>query len=37
MDGAVMRAAEGHGKFVARFAAECPRLQEAKMMLIHPH
>jgi hypothetical protein len=32
MDGAVMRAAEGDGKFVARFAAERPRLQVAKMM-----
>src|SRR5262245_5764047 len=34
MDGAVMRAAEGHGEFVARFAAESPRLQVAKMMRI---
>src|SRR5215468_4900924 len=34
MDGAVMRAAEGHGEFVARFAAERPRLQVAKMMRI---
>src|SRR5215831_13975858 len=34
MDGAVMRAAERDGEFVARFAAECPRLQVAKMMRI---
>jgi hypothetical protein len=34
MDGAVMRAAEGHSEFVARFAAERPRLQVAKMMRI---
>jgi hypothetical protein len=34
MDRAVMRAAEGHGEFVARFAAECPRLQITKMMRI---
>src|SRR5262249_53993489 len=34
MDGAVMRAAERDGEFVARFAAECPRLQITKMMRI---
>src|SRR5215475_9279622 len=34
MDRAVMRAAERHGEFVARFAAERPRLQVAKMMRI---
>src|SRR5215467_4921376 len=34
MDGAVMRAAEGYGEFVARFAAEGPWLQVAKMMRI---
>jgi hypothetical protein len=34
MDGAVMRAAERHGKFVARFAAERPWLQVADMMRI---
>jgi len=34
MDGAVMRAAERHGEFVADFAAERPRLQVAKMMRI---
>src|SRR6516165_9645061 len=34
MNRAVMRAAEGHGEFVARFAAERPRLQVAKMMRI---
>src|SRR5258706_16384268 len=34
MDGAVMRAAERDGEFVARFAAESPRLQVAKMMRI---
>src|SRR6516225_1050750 len=34
MDGAVMRAAERDGEFVARFAAERPRLQVAKMMRI---
>src|SRR6266487_1565401 len=34
MDGAVMRAAERNGEFVARFAAERPRLQVAKMMRI---
>jgi hypothetical protein len=34
MDGAVMRAAERYGEFVARFAAESPRLQVAKMMRI---
>src|SRR5262249_40272026 len=32
MDGAVMRAAERDGEFVARFAAERPRLQVAKML-----
>jgi hypothetical protein len=32
MDGAVMRAAERDGEFVARFAAKCPRLQVSKMM-----
>ena len=30
----VMRAAERDGKFVAGFAAKCPRLQVAKMMRI---
>ena len=34
MDGAVMRAAERDGEFVARFAPERPRLQVAKMMRI---
>src|SRR5262249_40815811 len=34
MDRAVMRAAEGHGEFVTRFAAKRPRLQVAKMMRI---
>jgi hypothetical protein len=34
MDRAVMRAAERDGELVARFAAECPRLQVAKMMRI---
>src|SRR5215472_9780428 len=34
MDGAVMRAAERDGEFVARFAAERPWLQVAKMMRI---
>jgi hypothetical protein len=34
MDSAVMRAAERDGVFVARFAAERPRLQVAKMMRI---
>jgi hypothetical protein len=34
MDGAVMRAAERDGEFVAGFAAESPRLQVAKMMRI---
>jgi hypothetical protein len=34
MDGAVMRAAERDGEFVARFAAERPRLQVTKMMRI---
>ena len=34
MDGAVMRAAERDGEFIARFAAERPRLQVAKMMRI---
>src|SRR6516165_10350539 len=34
MDRAVMRAAERDGEFVARFAAERPRLQVAKMMWI---
>src|SRR4029453_17679266 len=34
MDGAVMRAAERDGEFVARFAAERPRMQVAKMMRI---
>ena len=34
MDGAMMRAAERDGEFVARFAAERPRLQVAKMMRI---
>jgi hypothetical protein len=34
MDGAVMRAAERNGEFVARFAAERPWLQVAKMMRI---
>ena len=34
MDRAVMRAAERDGEFVARFAAERPRLQVAKMMRI---
>src|SRR5262249_49224026 len=34
MDGAVMRAAERDGEFVARFAAERPWLQIAKMMRI---
>src|SRR5262249_42925873 len=34
MDRAVMRAAERDGEFVARFAAERPRLQIAKMMRI---
>jgi hypothetical protein len=34
MDGAMMRATERDGEFVARFAAERPRLQVAKMMRI---
>src|SRR5215813_13793813 len=34
MDGAMMRAAERDGEFVAGFAAESPRLQVAKMMRI---
>jgi hypothetical protein len=34
MDGAMMRAAERDGEFVARFAAERPRLEIAKMMRI---
>src|SRR5262249_21645690 len=34
MDGAMMRAAERDGELVARFAAERPRLQVAKMMRI---
>ena len=34
MDGAVMRAAERDGEFVARFAPERPRLQVAKMMSV---
>src|SRR4029453_12087445 len=34
MDGAVMRAAERDGEFIAHFAAERPRLQVAKMMRI---
>src|SRR4029077_12985409 len=34
MDRPVMRAAEWDGKFVARFAAERPRLQVAKMVRI---
>jgi hypothetical protein len=34
MDRPVMRAAERDGEFVARFAAERPRLQVAKMMRI---
>src|SRR5262249_42311215 len=34
MDGAVMRAAERDGEFVAGFATERPRLQVAKMMRI---
>src|SRR5262245_9807527 len=34
MDGAVMRAAERDSEFVARFAAERPRLQVTKMMRI---
>src|SRR5262249_47170423 len=34
MDGAVMRAAQRDGEFVARFAAERSRLQVAKMMRI---
>src|SRR5215831_18383368 len=34
MDRAVMRAAERDGEFVARFAAERPRLEIAKMMRI---
>src|SRR6516165_10445512 len=34
MDGTVMRAAERDGEFVARFAAERPRLQVAEMMRI---
>src|SRR5262245_44589674 len=34
MDGAVMRAAERDGEFVAGLAAERPRLQVAKMMRI---
>src|SRR5262249_27373596 len=34
MDRAVMRAAHGDGEFVARYAAEHPRLQIAKMMRI---
>ena len=34
MDGAVMRAAERDGEFVARFAAERPWLQVTKMMRI---
>ena len=34
MDRPVMRAAERDGEFVARFAAESPRLQVAKMMRI---
>ena len=34
MDGAVMRAAERDGEYVARFAAERPWLQVAKMMRI---
>src|SRR5215471_8459416 len=34
MDGAVMRAAERDGEFIARFAAERPWLQVTKMMRI---
>ena len=34
MNRAVVRAAERHGKFVAHFAAERPRLQVAQMMRI---
>ena len=34
MDGAMMRATERDGEFVARSAAERPRLQVAKMMRI---
>jgi hypothetical protein len=34
MDGAVMRAAERDGEFIAHFAAQRPRLQVAKMMRI---
>ena len=34
MDGAMMRATERDGEFFARFAAERPRLQVAKMMRI---
>ena len=34
MDGAMMRATERDGEFVARFAAERPRSQVAKMMRI---
>ena len=34
MDRPVMRAAERDGEFVARFAAERPRLQVTKMMRI---
>ena len=34
MDRAVMRTAERHGEFIARFAAERARLQVAKMMWI---
>ena len=34
MDRAMMRAAERDGEFIARFAAERPRLQVAKMMRI---
>ena len=34
LDGAMMRATERDGEFVARFAAERPRLQVAKMMRI---
>ena len=34
MDGAVMRAAERDGEFIADFAAERPRLQVAKMMRV---
>src|SRR6516165_7780605 len=34
MDGAVMRTAERDGEFVARFAAERPRLQVTKMVRV---